>query len=145
MLPKHVLLSICAFIRVHFGCLGKFSQHSPFRCIHIFFKNWLWSVKFFKEKLEVISFQKHIGFFSYTTYHYFFIFLPFFFFPLFFFFFTLLSFVYFLSLFPFFSFSLWKDRANEGAHYLLTSNHKVNEKIHEMVSRKKRWRNNWDP
>ena len=27
--PKHVILSIHAFIRVHFGCSGKFSQHSP--------------------------------------------------------------------------------------------------------------------
>ena len=38
MFPKYVLLSICAFIRVHFGRPGKFSQHSPFRCIHILSK-----------------------------------------------------------------------------------------------------------
>ena len=63
MFPKYVLLSICAFIRVHFGRPGKFSQHSPFRCIHIFFQKLVMiSDFFFKEKLEVISFQKHVGF-----------------------------------------------------------------------------------
>ena len=61
MFPKYVLLSICAFIRVHFGRPGKFSQHSPFRCTHIFQKLAMIS-EFFKEKLEVISFQKHVGF-----------------------------------------------------------------------------------
>jgi len=38
LFPKYVLLSICAFIRVHFGCSEKLSQHSPFKCIHIFSK-----------------------------------------------------------------------------------------------------------
>ena len=64
MFPKYVLLSICAFIRVHFGRPGKFSQRSPFRCIHIFsskigYDQWM---NFFKEKLEIVSFQKHVGF-----------------------------------------------------------------------------------
>ena len=51
MFPKYVLLSICAFIRVHFGRLGKSSQHSPFRCIHIF------------QKLVMINefFQRKVG------------------------------------------------------------------------------------
>jgi len=52
-------------------------------------------------------------------------------FPLFFSFLSYLSFVHFLPLFSlslFFSFSLWNGCADEGAHYLLTSNHKVNEK-----------------
>ena len=62
MFPKYVLLSICAFIRVHFGRPGKFSQHSPFRCTHIFSKTSYDQRIFFKEKLEVISFQKHVGF-----------------------------------------------------------------------------------
>ena len=47
-----------------------------------------------------------------------------------------LPFAHFLSLLSFFSFSLWKGCANKDAHYLLTSNHKVNEKRTKMVSRK---------
>ena len=60
---KHVLLSICAFIRVYFGCSGKLSQHSPFMCIHIFQKLIMIIENFCKEKLKIISFQKHVGFF----------------------------------------------------------------------------------
>ena len=55
MFPKYVLLSICAFIRVHFGRPGKFSQHSPFRCTHIFSKTsydqWFFSKKSWKSSL----------------------------------------------------------------------------------------------
>ena len=64
--PKHVLLSIHTFIRVHFERSGKFSQHSPFRCIHIFQQKnpSFWSVKFFcsKKSWKLFSFQKHVGF-----------------------------------------------------------------------------------
>ena len=63
MFPKHALLSIHASIWAHSRRLRKFSQHSPFRCIHIFFKNWCYDQWiFFKEKLEVNSFQKLAGF-----------------------------------------------------------------------------------
>ena len=95
MFPKYVLLSICAFIRVHFGRPGKFSQHSPFRCIHIFQKLVMISEFFFKEKLEVISFQKHVGFSARQL-----IFL----FSLFFFFFFFICLFLFLVCFFFFSF-----------------------------------------
>ena len=71
--------TIQAFIRVHFGCFGKFSQHSPFRCIYIFFKTGVMiSESFSKEKLEVISFQKRVGFsarqfyFSFSSFSFFF-------------------------------------------------------------------------
>ena len=68
VLPKHVLLSIHAFIRVHSGLLGKFSQPSPFRCIHIFFqKPCVLNGKF-------ISFPKHVGFLA-NQFYYLFIFL----------------------------------------------------------------------
>ena len=46
---KHVLISIHAFIRVHFGHSGKFSQHSPFRCIHIFFQKLVMISEFFSK------------------------------------------------------------------------------------------------
>ena len=97
MFPKYVLLSICAFIRVHFGRPGKFSQHSPFRCIHTFFQKLV--MNFFKEKLEVISFQKHVGFSARQ--------LIFFFFHLFSllaFFFLICSLFLYLLFFPFFLF-----------------------------------------
>ena len=77
------------------GLREKFSQHSPFRCIHLFSQKLVMISKFFKEKLEVISFQKHVGFsarqliflFSLFFYHYhlfisvscLFLFFPFFF------------------------------------------------------------------
>ena len=48
--PKYVLLSICAFIRVHFERPGKFSQRSPFRCTHIFQKLVMISEFFFSKK-----------------------------------------------------------------------------------------------
>ena len=55
MFPKYVLLSICAFIQVHFGRPGKFSQHSPLRRIHIFSKTsydqWIFSKKSWKSSL----------------------------------------------------------------------------------------------
>ena len=76
MFPKYVLLSICAFIRVHFGRPGKFSQHSPFRCRHVFFfKNRLWSMnEFFQRKVGNRLFSKACRFlarqliFSFSTF-----------------------------------------------------------------------------
>ena len=64
MFPKYVLLSICAFIRVHFGRPGKSSQHSPFRCIHIFSTKpfVLIGESFSKKSCKLFSFQKHVGF-----------------------------------------------------------------------------------
>ena len=58
---------ICSFIHlcIHpspFRASEKISQHSPFRCTHIFFQKLVMISEFFKEKLEVISFQKHVGF-----------------------------------------------------------------------------------
>ena len=48
-----------------FWAFEKISQHSPFRCRHIFLKNpCVWLVTLSKEKLESISFRKHVGFFS---------------------------------------------------------------------------------
>jgi len=110
---------ICSFINlcIHpslFWVFEKLSQHLPFRCIHIFFKNWLWSMNSFKEKLEVISFHKHVVFlarqlfifiiFFFSSFFFFSYFLsfPFLLFP----FLSYLSFVHFLSLLSFFSFSL---------------------------------------
>ena len=62
MFPKYVLLSICAFIRVHFWRPGKIHSVHP-SGVHTHFSKtsydqWI----FLKEKLEVISFQKHVGF-----------------------------------------------------------------------------------
>ena len=72
--PKYVLLSICAFIRVHFGRPGKFSQHSPFRCIHIFSKTsydqWIFSKKSWKSSLfkSMLVFQLDNSlFFSFSS------------------------------------------------------------------------------
>ena len=75
MFPKYVLLSICAFIRVHFGRPGKFHSIHPSGVYTFFFQKLaMISEFFFKEKLEVISFQKHVGFsarqliFSFSTF-----------------------------------------------------------------------------
>jgi len=54
MFPKYVLLSICAFIRVHFGSSGKFSQHSPFKCVYTFFQKLVMISEF-------ILFQRKVG------------------------------------------------------------------------------------
>ena len=74
MFPKYVLLSICAFIRVHFGRPGKFSQHSPFRCIHIFSKTsydqQIFSKKSWKSSLfkSMLVFQlDNLFFFSFSS------------------------------------------------------------------------------
>ena len=73
MFPKYVLLSICAFIRVHFGRLGKSSQHSPFRCIHIFQKLVMIN-EFFQRKVGNRLFSKACRFlarqliFSFSTF-----------------------------------------------------------------------------
>ena len=62
MFPKYVLLSICAFIRVHFGYSGKFHSIHP-SGVHTFFQQQaMISEFFFKEELEVTSFRKHVGF-----------------------------------------------------------------------------------
>ena len=67
---QHNVSKICSFINlcIHpspFWVLGKISQHSPFRCTHIFFQQLaMISEIFFKEELEVISFRKHVGFFQ---------------------------------------------------------------------------------
>ena len=45
-----------------FGRLGKLSQRSFFKCIHIFLKKLVIISEFFKDKLEVISFHKHVVF-----------------------------------------------------------------------------------
>jgi len=65
--PKHVLLSIHAFIRIHFGRSGKFSQHSPFRCVHIFLQKLVMiSESFFQIKAVSYLFSKacYFSFFS---------------------------------------------------------------------------------
>ena len=74
MFPKYVLLPICAFIRVHFGRLGKSSQHSPFRGIHIFFQKLVMISEFFQRKVGSHLFSKACWFFSLTTYFSFFFF-----------------------------------------------------------------------
>ena len=108
MFPKYVLLSICAFIRVHFGRLGKSSQHSPFRCIHIFQKLVMIN-EFFQRKAGNRLFSKACWFFSLTTYFfsffYLFPYLPLFFSLFALFFFSLSSLFYlifFLFLFHFY-------------------------------------------
>jgi len=62
--PKHVLLSIHAFIRVFFWAFGKiFTAFTLQVYTHFFFQKLVMiSESFFKEKLEVISLQKHVGF-----------------------------------------------------------------------------------
>ena len=92
MFPKYVLLSICAFIRVHFECPGKFSQHSPFRCIHIFFQK----LVIFSKKSWKHLFSKACWFFSSTTYFSFFLFPFFSLLALFFFFIFIMIFVCFI-------------------------------------------------
>ena len=69
----------CSFIHlcIHpspFWVIGKISQHSPFRCTHIFFFQKLAMISefFFKEKLEVISFRKHVGFSTRQLFFFFF-------------------------------------------------------------------------
>ena len=62
MFPKYVLLSICAFIRVYLGVRENFSIHPSGVYTFFFQKLVMISEFFFKEKLEVISFQKHVGF-----------------------------------------------------------------------------------
>ena len=56
--PKYVLLSICAFIRAYFGCSGKFSQHSSFKCIHIFFQKLVMISEFFQRKVGSYLFSQ---------------------------------------------------------------------------------------
>ena len=129
-------------MRLKGECCENFPKHPP--SVYTFFKNWLWSLKIFAKKSWKLSpFKSMLVFLARQLFIIIFFFLSFssFFlsFPLF----KLLSFVHFLS---FFSFSLWKGHADEGAHYLLTSNHKVNEKTTwNGKSQKKRWRNNWEP
>jgi len=120
--PKYVLLSIHAFIRVHFGHSGKFHSTHPSGVYTFFQKLVMISKKNFKRKAGSYPFSKACWLFSYTTY-----------FPFSLFFLSLFK-VIIICLFPFFFASLWKGRADEGAHYLLMSNHKVNEKKHVMVS-----------
>jgi len=84
------------------GVRENFHSIHPSGVYTFFFKNWLWSVKFFfKEKLEVISFQKHIGFLARPLIIIFFLFFFFFFSSFFLLFFKLLPFVHFLSFFFF--------------------------------------------
>ena len=134
----------CSFINlcIHpslFWVFEKLSQHLPFRCTHIFSKTGYDQWNFFSKKSWKLPLFTSILFFSQTTFYFllFSFFLPSFsfltcsiFLFLFFSFLSYLPFVHFLSFFFFFSFSfsIWKGRADEGAHYLLTSNHKVNEK-----------------
>ena len=87
MFPKYVLLSICAFIRVHFGRLGKSSQHLPFKCIHIFF-----------QKLVMIS-KRKVGSYLFSQAYCFLVRQPLFYF--------LSSFFFLLALFFFPSFFLF--------------------------------------
>jgi len=82
---------------------------------------------FFFQKLVMISesfFQRKAGSYFFSKMCWLFSRKIYFLSPLFVSLFKLLSFVYFL----FFSFSLWTSRADKGAHYLFTPNHKVNEK-----------------
>ena len=115
MFPKYVLLSNHAFLWVHFGRSGKFSQYSPFRCIHIFSKTGYDQWNFFSKKSWKLPLFTSILFFSQTTFYFllFSFFLPSFsfltcsIFLFLFFFLSYLSFVHFLSLlscFPFFLF-----------------------------------------
>jgi len=58
---------ICSFINscIHpslFWVFGKTFTAFILQVYTHFFKNWLWSMNFFKEKLEVISFHKHVVF-----------------------------------------------------------------------------------
>ena len=117
---NHYLSALSYIPRVHFGRSGKFSQHSPFRCVHIFLQKLVMiSESFFQIKAVSYLFSKacYFSFFSL--------------------FFSLPFLSYYHLFISFFSFSLWKGRADEGAHYLLTSNHKENGKKHVMVSRNK--------
>ena len=53
------------FIHLSESILGvreNFHNIHPSGAYTSFFKNWSWSENFFKEKLEVNSFQKHVGF-----------------------------------------------------------------------------------
>ena len=114
---------ICSFINlcIHpspFWVLGKISQHSPFRCTHIFFQQLtMISEFFFKEELEVISFRKHVGFFQLDNLLFFSFSSLFFLLALFFFFSYLLSlfFIFFIFIFImiFVCFIFWTMFLNE--------------------------------
>ena len=60
--PKYVSLSIHAFIRVYFGRRKIFTAFT-LQAYTYFFQKLVMIIELFKEKLEVISFQKHVGFF----------------------------------------------------------------------------------
>ena len=96
MFPKYVLLSICAFIWVHFGRPGKFSQHSPFRCTHTFSKTSYDQWFFFSKKSWKSSLFKSMSVFQLNNLFFFFFFLFFFCFS------YLLSYFLICSLFPLF-------------------------------------------
>ena len=106
MFPKYVLLSICAFIRVHFGYSGKFHSIHPLG-VHTFFSTTGYDqqIFFFKEELEVISFRKHVGFSARQLIFLFplFFFLTYSLFPL------LALFFFLLALFLFFYFYFYHD------------------------------------
>ena len=61
------------------GVRENFSAFTLQVYTHFFsFQKLVMIIGFFKEKLEVISFQKHVGFFSQTIYYYYYYFLLFF-------------------------------------------------------------------
>jgi len=139
---------ICSFINLciypSLSCMFEKNFHSIYPSgVYTFFQKlvydqWILSKKSWKLSL----FTSMLFFWPDNFYFYYFLFfLPSFsfltwslFFFLFFLFLSYLSFVHFLSLLSFFP--IWKGRADEGAHYLLTSNHKMNEKRTKMVSHK---------
>ena len=88
MFPKYVLLSICAFIRVHFGRPGKFHSIHP-SGVYTFFQKLVMISEFFQRKVGSHLFSKACWFFSLTTYFLFFHLFP-----------------YLLSSFPFVLFSI---------------------------------------
>ena len=128
-------LSICAFIRVYFWVFGKILTTFTLQVYtHFFSKTGYDQWNFIQRKVGSYLFSQACCFLARKL----FIFIYFlFFFILFLFllalfsfssFFSFLSYLSFVHFLYFFSFSLWKGHADEGAHYLLTSNHKVSEK-----------------
>ena len=125
MFPKYVLLSICAFIRVHFGSSKNFHSIHP-SGVYTFFPKTSYDQRMFSNKSWKLSLFTSMFFLARQLL---FLFIFFFFFLLFLFLlvlFSFSSFFFFFKLFVhfFFFFSSLKDRAGGGTYYLLMSKEK---------------------
>ena len=137
MFPKHALLSVHAFIRVHLGVRESFHNIHPSSVYTFFQQNPLfWSVNLFQRKAGSYFFPKtcwllvNQSIFIYLLYYYYYYYYYFFFF-----------FLQSWYLRSHIYFSFLKSRANEGTHGLPTLNHKVNGKNAMISHNEKQWQN----